>query len=77
MKVKPAYRCMQCDKVFTHENSDFEIEYYKLPELLFKVVVNQNFMFNPALYKAPLYIPHKCKDGSCGLAIFAGFAKCN
>ena len=46
-----------------------------MPELCVKVVKNQQFLGNPYLYQANFYIPHKCHDGNCGLAAFAGFKK--
>ena len=51
-----------------------EIPYDALPELCAEVVKNQMFMGNPALYQAPMYIPHRCKDSGAGLARFSGFS---
>lgn len=50
-----------------------EIPYDALPALCAKVVGNQQFLGNPYLYQAPMQIPHKCLDGSCGMAYFSGF----
>ena len=51
-----------------------EIPYDELPILLGNVIRNQKFAGNPYLYQAPMHIPHKCRDGSVGLAQFAGFS---
>jgi hypothetical protein len=45
----------------------------KLPELLAQVIKSQRFAMNPYLNVPPMQIPHKCADGSVGLAQFSGF----
>lgn len=66
------YKCPLCGKLLRYGDAT-EIPYDDLPKLAGMVVKNQMFMSNPALYKAPMHIPCKCDDGSCGLAAFAGF----
>lgn len=73
-KYQPAYVCPLCDTVIVM-GEPREIPEEMLPELLAKVIRNQTFINNPALYEAPMHIPHKCKRGDAGLAVFAGFRK--
>lgn len=72
-KYVPLYRCQMCGAVMLHGNPT-EVPYDKIPELIAQVVKNQRFI-GTALYQAPMHIPHKCADGSGGLAAFAGFKK--
>ena len=68
------YKCQLCGAALAY-GEPHEVPYDKLPELCGKVVQNQTFINNPALYKAPMQIPHKCAEGSCGMAYFAGFKR--
>lgn len=72
-KYRPVYKCLLCGQMISHKKESIEIPYDKLPELLGRVVRNQQFIGNPYLYEAPMQIPHKCDDGSAGFAQFAGF----
>lgn len=72
MTYRATYRCPLCNTLFWYGNC-VDIPESHLPDLLGKFVANQRFAGNPYLYEAPLYIPHKCRDGSAGLAHFAGF----
>lgn len=67
------YKCPLCNQLISSE--PFEAKYDDLPVLLGKVVQNQRFAGNPILHDKPMNIPHQCKDGSAGLAVFAGFKK--
>ena len=67
------YKCPLCGVQFT-PGSPTEVPPDKLPQLLARVVSNQRFL-GTQLYNAPMHVPHKCKDGSAGLAYFAGFSK--
>ena len=71
-KYRAAYKCQLCG-VILYTGEAIEIPYDELPNLLGRVVRNQKFAGNPYLYQAPMHIPHKCRDGSAGLAQFAGF----
>lgn len=71
-KYYVTYKCPLCGTLLCYGEPE-EIPYDKLPELLAKVIRNQQFAGNPYLYQAPMHIPHRCKDGSAGLATFAGF----
>lgn len=46
-----------------------------LPQLIEQFIKQQQFNNNPFLHRAPMCIPHKCKDGNAGLAQFSGFMK--
>lgn len=72
-KYCPAYRCHMCGTLIAGD--EFEAYYNDLPELLGKVVQNQRFIGNHYLHTVSFYYPHKCKDGSAGLGIFAGFKR--
>lgn len=73
-KYYATYKCPLCGTIIQY-GVPREVPYEKLPELLGKVIRNQQFQGNPYLYEAPMHIPHKCADGSAGLAYFAGFHK--
>ena len=73
-KYRVIYKCPMCLKRFTVGNS-VDLEENMVPELLGKIVRNQQMMGNPYLYKAPMYVPHKCENGDGGLAQLAGFEK--
>ena len=73
-KYYAVYKCQLCGTPLGYGEAK-EIPYDKLPELLGKVIQSQQFANNPYLQTAPMHIPHKCKDGSAGLAYFAGFRK--
>lgn len=74
-KYKAVYKCLIC-------GTEQVAGYMELPSReeaarqIEKVVGNQQFINNPYLYKAPLYQTHDCRDGSCGLAHFAGLRRC-
>lgn len=72
-KYQAAYKCPLCGKLIVGELTDVPEE--KLPELLGKYVKSQYFSSNPYIETPPPYVPHKCADGSAGLAPFAGFIK--
>ena len=74
MLVKPAYKCLLCERLFVVGEAQ-DIPYDKLPDLIGSVVRNQNFAGNPYLYNAPMYIPCPCRDGNAGIAYFAGFMR--
>lgn len=73
MIVHPIYRCLLCNTSFTAGNP-VDVAYEQIPDLLGKVIQNQMFMSNPALYQFPMHLPHKCQDHKGGgLAMFIGF----
>jgi hypothetical protein len=77
-KVKYAvvYKCQLCGTLIQHGEPQ-EIPYESLPEICGQVIRNQLFAGNPYLHKAQMQIPHKCKNGDCGMAYFAGFVRVN
>ena len=74
MKYSAIYKCALCGQPIQY-GEPHEVPYNELPRLLGKVIRNQAFVGNPILYEAPMNIPHNCKDGSGGMAYFAGFLK--
>lgn len=68
------YKCPLCGELQRYGNPA-EIPYNELPVLCAQVVNNQQFAGNPYLYKAPMYLPHKCSNGNCGMSYFAGFVE--
>lgn len=74
MKYFTTYKCAMCGCELRYGKPQ-EIPQDDLPGLLGKIVSNQRFMGNPYLYQAPMYIPHKCNDGSAGMAYFSGFRR--
>lgn len=72
-KYMPLYKCQLCGaKIAT--GSPTEVPQDKLPTLLAHVVVQQQYL-GTDMCPAPMHIPHKCPDGSAGLASFVGFGK--
>ncbi len=71
-KYFPSYKCPLCDELL-HDKKPLEIPYNELPAQIGRFIRNQQFAGNPYLHRVPQYIPHACKDGSVGLAFFAGF----
>lgn len=74
MMHRAAYKCPLCGSVLLYGDAK-EIPYNELPTLLGMVINNQQFAGNPYLHKVPMHIPHRCPDGSAGLAAFAGFMR--
>ena len=75
MKYYAAYKCPLCGTMLRYGEAH-EVPEQQLPELLGKVIQNQQFFGHPTLYTAPMHIPHKCPNGDAGLATFVGFKKC-
>lgn len=73
-RYSAVYKCPLCGTLFRY-GEPREIPYDKLPELCAMVVKNQMMLGNPYLYQAPMHVPHKCSNGNCGMAAFAGFYK--
>ena len=75
-KFFAAYKCQLCGKVVMYgdpaELPDGDTAYRLVQEF----IGVQKQQGNPFVKKPPMYVPHKCKDGSSGIAIFSGFAKC-
>ena len=72
-KYYATYKCQMCGAVIKY-GEPTEIPVYALPQLIAKVIQqNQIFAGNPYLHQAQMYLPHICKDGSGGLAVFVGF----
>lgn len=74
-KYYAIYKCPLCNKIFRISETAAEIDEDEIPDLLTKVILNQQFFGNPHLYQAPLYLPHLCGNGDGGLAQLAGFKK--
>ena len=73
-KYIAVYKCPLCGQMLKYGEPQ-EVHYNDLPKFLGMFVNNQLFAGNPYLNNAPMHIPCKCKDGSAGLAAFAGFLK--
>ena len=73
MRYMATYKCPLCGTILKYGNA-VELPEPMLPEVLAKVVRNQQ-MIGSAAYIAPMYIPHRCKDGNAGLAQFVGLTK--
>lgn len=70
-----AYKCQLCGALIKYGDSA-DVPPNALPNMVGQVIrQNQLFAGNPALQQAKMYIPHQCKDGGCGMAVFAGFRK--
>lgn len=72
----PVYKCPLCGATIKADGSR-RIPYDDLPALCGQIVRLQQVAHNPYLADGiPLMnIPHKCPDGGCGLAQFAGFLR--
>ena len=71
MKYTLIYKCPLCNQLIKYGKA-VDVPYDMLPEVLAAFVLNQQFAGHPILHKAPMHIPHKCKNGGAGLAFFAG-----
>ena len=67
------YKCPMCNRELKTTENPIDMDHNDIPEMLAKIMQNQKFFGNPYLYEAPLYIPHKCKNGDGGLARLIGF----
>jgi hypothetical protein len=61
-----------CNSVLHYEESH-EATQEELYDVCRQVIQNQLFAGNPYLHKVQMQIPHKCKNGDCGIAHFTGF----
>lgn len=72
-KYAPIYKCGLCG-AFVQYGTPQEVPPDKLVDLVARVVRNQQFINNPALYQFPMHVAHPCANiRGCGLATFAGF----
>ena len=71
-KYRLVYRCNLCGEL-TICGEGHPVPHEMLADLVGKVVRNQAMIGNPYLYNAPMHMIHYCRDGSVGLATFAGF----
>ena len=74
MKYIAVYKCPLCGRLLQY-GEPHDVPYNDLPGLCARVALNQRFIGNAALYQAPMHVPCKCPDGSCGMAAFAGFKR--
>lgn len=58
-KYYATYKCSLCGKLLTYGDPK-EVPYDVLPSLCGRIIKNQMFMNNPALYQAPMQVPCKC-----------------
>lgn len=73
-KYTAVYKCSICGEMIAAGNPQ-EIPSDQIPVALAKVVKSHSFAGHPYINGIPMQIPHKCPDGSGGLAYFAGFKK--
>ncbi len=71
MRVMSVYKCQLCGQLLRYGNTA-EMEHEKMPEVVGKFISRYQTFAGSALSPAPMYIPHKCGNGNCGMAIFAG-----
>lgn len=74
VRVRAVYKCPLCGRLLSTGPAQ-EVPRDSLPELCERVAKNQLFAGNPWLHQAPMQVPCRCSDGSCGLAQFAGFKR--
>lgn len=70
------YRCAMCAETI-EADTDVFIPGEQMKPFCETVTRNQRFVGNPFLHSAPMHLIHKCADGSCGVAYFAGIRKEN
>lgn len=73
-RYKGYYKCVMCDTMLVL-NEVIEMDQEQAVDLVGKTIRNQVFVGNPYLKQAPMFIPHKCRNGNAGLAVFAGFKR--
>ena len=69
------YQCPMCGKKFRIADDPSAIDPDQFPDLIAKIIRNQQFINNNALFKAPMHLPHKCETGDAGIAQLIGFRK--
>ena len=74
-KYQVVYKCPLCNKLLTYGEPQDVSATEQLLKTCNEVIFNQQFAGNPYLYQVPMYYPHICKNGDCGLSQFAGFIK--
>lgn len=74
MKFLAIYQCQLCGTRFHIADKPFELNRDEGPELVAKIIRNQQMLGNPYLYEAPMNLPHDCPDGGIGIAQLAGFS---
>jgi len=65
-KYFPAYKCQLCGSVIKYGDTA-EVEEDRLEGLVRYITANKT--------QGLSFIPHKCKDGNCGAAVFVGLKK--
>jgi DNA-directed RNA polymerase subunit RPC12/RpoP len=74
MKYIAVYKCLMCNTIL-HYGEPHEATQEDLEVTCGQVIHNQLFAGNPYLHKVQIQIPHKCKNGDCGIAYFSGFTQ--
>ena len=74
-KYEARYRCQLCGREMKPlKGKQTEVSEDLIPKLLDQIIIGQ-YHFDTELFITPMYQPHKCSDGSGGLAAFIGFKK--
>lgn len=73
-KYVGVYKCELCEE-FEIGEGYVEADQEFAMKMTGDVIRKQIFSGNPYLNQVPLHTIHRCKDGSAGLAIFAGFKR--
>lgn len=72
-KYTPVYKCGLCGDMIPYGNIQ-EVPSDMLDDLVARVIRNQQFINNPALYQFQMHLVHHCPTVRCrGLATFVGF----
>lgn len=74
-KYFAAYKCQLCGKVVMYGEPAELPDDNAAHQLVQQFIGIQKNQSNPFVKKPPMYVPHRCKDGSAGIAMFSGFAK--
>ena len=69
------YKCHMCGKEFRIADSPFKANEGDFPEIIGKIIRNQQFIGNSILYRSPMKLPHLCGNGDAGIADLIGFKK--
>lgn len=67
---KALYKCEICGQIQMY-GDPVEADQDIAEKVVIKVISNQQFI-GSALYKAPMYVTHRCTDGSVGISRFIG-----
>ena len=66
------YRCPICNAICSYGQA-YEMDDKVIEVIMHKAIAGLQLVGHPSLQQIPMHMMHSCKDGSKGIAVFAGF----